>query len=229
MTKRFESAAEDPSIGTYVYSLGELPEPPARLGLTLGDAVVNCRAALDYLAWNLATQGNVVQVTQPDRIAFPICHDKKKFSGEAKTRLPGVAAMHLSMVERYQPFRWPENQRRAHPIALLNRLVRQDEHRGLQLLSGALVEFRADVPTSFANFEVTARFVPSAAVPHSPGTELLRIDGRILDPSSESGVLVPWDMSAALALAGEALFLETTLEVIRAMVYQVLSEFERVL
>ncbi|MCW2745288.1 MAG: hypothetical protein JWM48_1838 [Mycobacterium sp.] len=42
-------------------------------------------------------------------------------------------------------------------------------------------------------------------------------------------MLVPWDMSAALALAGEALFLETTLEVIRAMVYQVLSEFERVL
>jgi hypothetical protein len=97
-------------------------------GILIGEAVYNLRAALDYLAHELALHDSgTVQKTQ-----FPIKDKPSDFwkkDGTAAT-LPGINAVHLAAFEALQPYKgcdW---------TLTLRNLSNPDKHRELTLSIG---------------------------------------------------------------------------------------------
>jgi hypothetical protein len=71
-------------------------EPPRGLGLIVGDAVHNIRAALDYLVYGLAP----TEVRQKRRTQFPIFADQGDFDKHSPSMLEGLMPAELELIER---------------------------------------------------------------------------------------------------------------------------------
>lgn len=108
-------------------TIGSLPAPAPIIGILIGEAVYNLRAALDYLAHELALlDSKSIQKTQ-----FPICDRHKDFwkDGKAKT-LPGVSDAHIAAIEVLQPYKgcaWTKT---------LRDLSNPDKHREITVARG---------------------------------------------------------------------------------------------
>jgi hypothetical protein len=104
-----------------------LPEPPAAIGLIVGDFLHNLRSCLDYLVWQVVRSNP--PHTPSRRNMFPICQSQSAFDEQVKRRrLDGVPLEAVGVVKSLQPFDSPE-----HPLALLDELYNADKHRDLNL------------------------------------------------------------------------------------------------
>lgn len=86
----------------------DFPHPFHRIGILVGEVCYNLRAALDYLIYEMArlNSGSIQNGTQ-----FPIEKTPQKFRGRVTTFLKGINAIHITSIERYQPYngcRWTE-------------------------------------------------------------------------------------------------------------------------
>jgi hypothetical protein len=84
--------------------------PPPRIGVVVGDAVHNLRAALDnavYASARSAAGGRLDERTER-ALEFPVVGDgtKDDFDDLARRKLVGVPAPVRQVVEEDQPYRW---------------------------------------------------------------------------------------------------------------------------
>ena len=109
-------------------------ESPPRLAGIVGDFVTNCRASLDYIAWELAMRaGRPLSDAQKRRIAFPLAPDKSSFTKKDGTAFHlegvcGIPASAMSVIESVQPYHAGNES-----LDSLDLLVRTDKHRMLLL------------------------------------------------------------------------------------------------
>jgi hypothetical protein len=100
-------APEDP---IHFVRLRVLREPPARLGLIIGDFAHNARAALDYLAWQLSliVKPNLTTLPSHERpvteIEFPIFLKRPKVPLQSNKRLQFVPHEAKGEIESLQPY-----------------------------------------------------------------------------------------------------------------------------
>lgn len=110
-------------LDVLVYRLAESKFPPPReFALIIGDIVVNLRAMLDHVAWELVTRaGAKVNMRQ---VYFPVCDIEPQFRGDCVVKLSGVPSDQLDVIRRVQPFAVADAHRispRDAPLAVLNR------------------------------------------------------------------------------------------------------------
>lgn len=119
-------------------------EPPPGLACIVGDFVTNCRAALDYVAWELVTKAvAAARITLTDgqkrRVTFPIVSNQATFAKKDGTadhlaKVCGVPPATMSVIESVQPYHAGYE-----PLDSLDLLVRTDKHRTL-LLCGLFMQ-----------------------------------------------------------------------------------------
>jgi hypothetical protein len=105
--------------------------PPMMIGVLIGEVCYNLRSALDYLVFQLAKLDSGVA---QDGTQFLIEDRKKGFEYRKNTKLAGLNANHIAMIEILQPYngcQWAQ---------ILRDLSNWDKHRDFALIGGG---FRA--------------------------------------------------------------------------------------
>lgn len=96
-SKPFEVyTAADPTSGPISYRVRVRADPPAELGVVLGDALHNARSALDHVVCRLVEHAGGQVVT---KTAFPAGRTEKMFKTAVRAKLEGASAEALSAVE----------------------------------------------------------------------------------------------------------------------------------
>lgn len=131
---------EDPQTGEQISQLRIHHEPPASLGIIVGEIVHNLRSGLDHLACALPL---VPGARRPPRPQFPVfdfrdfdpAHPKRKvFIREHKGRIGDITPAAYAVVESVQPYN-PTNDPGWHPLALLEALWNWDKHNAIHVVS----------------------------------------------------------------------------------------------
>lgn len=162
----FELRGEvDKDAGRYSVRIRLRERPPVRLGLIVGDAVHNLRAALDHLVTNLAILGGAERTGQNQ---FPILRDRPSTPKAHKrwdSMLMNVPPPARIAIEQCQPYRRPAGVELAkHSLWIIRCLSNEDKHRVvLQALTHVLEAERAP-------FDATPKFEPVTDV--GPPTNL---------------------------------------------------------
>ncbi len=100
-------------------------EPPAYLGVLVGDFLHNLRCVLDHLVWQLV----LLNEQEPSyRHQFPITDKPGAFAG-ATDSLRGVATEHQALIEQFQPYHVDGGNPSQHMLAVLRDLSNIDKHR----------------------------------------------------------------------------------------------------
>jgi hypothetical protein len=102
-------------------------EPPLMLSCIIGDCVSNLRAALDYIAWQLAGRyAGRALIPGRDKPFFPIQTKGLVLNPDAIAKLAkyNIPAKTLSRIKSVQPYRAGYE-----PLFSLERLVNEDKHR----------------------------------------------------------------------------------------------------
>jgi hypothetical protein len=121
-----------------------LPFPVSpRYSILVGETLYNLRAALDYLAYELARHDAGMP---QERTQFPITMTPEDFSRERKTRLRGLNDTHADAIEVLQPY---PDRKDNEWLADLQRLSNPDRHRSLTA-----------IPTYILGFVQLLRFSP---------------------------------------------------------------------
>jgi hypothetical protein len=124
----------------------DLEPIPVRWRLMLGDIASNYRAALDHLAWALASRGKTppgtgaLSESQESGVYFPICQERHDFNCEIRTptnrksrfKLPGIRLADSAIVRRVQPYHHGPRKRKRHALTLLADINTGDKHRTIQ-------------------------------------------------------------------------------------------------
>jgi hypothetical protein len=101
-------------------------DPPAKLGLIVGDWANNVRAALDYTVYELVRRET--NEDDPRSTQFPITTSRAQYLDQARGRLRGVPAWSLPVFEGLQPFQ-DGAEAPDHPLAILADVSNRDKHR----------------------------------------------------------------------------------------------------
>lgn len=168
-------------------------EPPLKLGVIAGEAVGQCRSALDHL------MAVAVRLGRPDLLKppnFPIVHDADRWTNEKNGRRllleKLLRADQLTAVERLQPCKrklWP----RADSLRLMQAFNNFDKHDALlPAYIQAAVLWRARIPDP--NIEAV-RLLPSGLFGLVDGTELYSV--RFHD---QADVYVAFGMNVEIAV-----------------------------
>jgi hypothetical protein len=112
--------------GIYRLRFATAPQPPSDLALPLADMLVNLRAALDYLVWQLVL-ANGGSPTQSNM--FPVVRKDSEWHREAKRRLAGVAERWVDVIDGLQPFRHHPEAPDHHWLGFLDRANNVNKHR----------------------------------------------------------------------------------------------------
>ncbi len=100
-------------------------QPPASLGLIVGDVIQNVRSALDYLVYEFSSPEN----RSKNGTQFPICDTRAKFLGRRnQAKIAGIAGEERALIERTQPYEWNYPQT-DHPLIHLREFSNRDKHR----------------------------------------------------------------------------------------------------
>lgn len=108
---------------------------PMRLGLILGDLVHNLRSALDYAAWEAATDES--RATDPRAIQFPIYMERRGFTNKARALRRQYPEAIVDFLDECPPYHTPDEL--LHPLAVLQALSNGDKHQVLQVVRRAQV------------------------------------------------------------------------------------------
>ena len=79
---------------------GQPSAPPLRMSVLVGDCLINYRAALDHLAWQLVLV-NGEETTK--RTMFPISDDADRYRTSGIPRLRGISSAAVEKIESYEP------------------------------------------------------------------------------------------------------------------------------
>lgn len=143
----FLDALETEEDGTVwrVTRLKVLRDPPARLGLILGDGVHNLRSALDHLMAELCELKAGRPVPSP---GFPIYANPPSQRARQALRksLNQVSPDHAAIIEKLQPFRSPGSSD-ALALGMIATLDNYDKH---QFVHPTFATIRATIPPSVA-------------------------------------------------------------------------------
>jgi hypothetical protein len=113
-----------PDTSEYVFWIEPTRQPPAELGLILGEYAHNLRSALDHLVCQLALlAGAPCETTQ-----FPICSTPADFQRREPKWLAGLSAHHRATIERTQPYHAGALAHR-HFLVIVDWLDNVDKHR----------------------------------------------------------------------------------------------------
>jgi len=124
-----ELTAESGALGDRRFSrlrVGAVRQPPAELGVIVGDIAHNARSALDYVVYELAR--HETSQDDPNNTQFPIVRDRAQYAPVARRLLGQLAAWQQEVIERLQPFQRDPDARQ-HPLAVLNWISNRDKHR----------------------------------------------------------------------------------------------------
>lgn len=142
----------DPDTRTIKITYGNVPDIPVSMALIAADAVQNLRAALNYLAWELAVWNldRLGRTRDPDDATqFPINTKRRSFS---EWRVRDLDPRHVARIQELQPNGTDhlvglagfdlretdlEDIAARHPLAALAELTNEDKRRTLAL--GAFV------------------------------------------------------------------------------------------
>jgi hypothetical protein len=107
---------------------------PSRIAILVGETVYNYRAALDYVVGELSRLDTPIwHGRKPRRNQFPIESSPIGFQSRRETFLAGVNDRHVSLIERFQPYRgcqW---------TATLAHLSNADKHNRLVVVNKGLM------------------------------------------------------------------------------------------
>ena len=122
-------------------------QPPAELGLLIGDCLHNMRSALDNLIYDLAIarRGFPLSKSIARDSQFPILKDCAQFSGNGMDQIRGIHPDAKAVVEELQPYHRGE-EFAYHRLWMLRELSNADKHRLLHptLLHPAAMGFFPD-------------------------------------------------------------------------------------
>jgi hypothetical protein len=121
-SKPYEFPIEDDGEYITVRDATISENPPVLLSCIIGDCVCNLRAALDYIAWQLAAHNFPGLQIGTDRVYFPISETPQDFKPDRLTKY-GIPATVVSLIESVQPYHAGYE-----TLALLKLLVNQDKH-----------------------------------------------------------------------------------------------------
>jgi len=125
----------DTQTSEQVFRINIKADPPARLGVILGDFVQNLRASLDHLVWQLV----ILNGRMPNRdVSFPIWRTAGEAAGKGEQRLGRLRSDHRAAVELLQPHH-AGNRVEDHGLAILAWLSNTDKHRVLHPTFGFLM------------------------------------------------------------------------------------------
>lgn len=168
-----------------VRGISRRPPPPSCSGL-IGEVLYHQRAALDYMACDLARYN---KETVDDHVEFPIFKDPSNFRNPVTARLTDgivkrigkLRADHQKVIEDEQPFQGRHGKPEDDPLWLLYRLSNFDRHQFIHLTSIVTKESVHD----FTPSATAARFrqVSVTYGPFSNQTEIARF--RILEGPEE--------------------------------------------
>lgn len=166
----------------------DLPALDPSIGAVLGDFAHNARSALDQLLWVLVRLNGGT----PDRhTQWPIYRKRTEWRRNITARAPdrgpaptqGVSDAAFRLIEGFQPFKLPSDQRKGSPLAHLADVNNIDKHRTLhaafpfpsQLESGPTFK-----PTGF--LEAVKAQKAAQPIPAQDGAVILRFELRELQP-----------------------------------------------
>jgi len=137
-----------PDIG-WVFVYAKFPDPPSYIGLVIGDAIHNMRAALDYSVYALVLSNpNRPEGVPNDKTMFPISDTREGFRRQVDKlgRLKGVADEPLAIIDGIQPYHTRESglNHRANILWILNKLENIDKHRRINMLAGVAARQRLE-------------------------------------------------------------------------------------
>jgi hypothetical protein len=215
----------DDQEGCFVYRVTQFEPLPILWSLTIGDALYNYRAALEYLAWHLVRAGIEPKPKNPKSVQFPISLNQVDFTKSIKSRLPGVKLDHLGVVDKYQPYHAQESS--AHPLSVLVELSNSDKHYELQ---GAFIrhfgegkiEFLGATDFDFERIELSKSFRDY----FYPGAELALAYGRITGPTPDARVAFHFSSSICLQ---NGMWVADALDKIEATIAAMVNELEPLL
>lgn len=101
-------------------------EPPATLGVIVGDWANNVRSALDYTVYELVRRETGQD--DPRWTQFPVATDAAEYARQAASRLRGAPTWALPVFEGLQPFH-DGAEAPFHHLAVLAAVSNQDKHR----------------------------------------------------------------------------------------------------
>ena len=113
-------------------------EQPDDWGLIVGDILGNLRAALDHAVFGHAAAradaaGAPLTSKQERALQYPFVHTEPEWPNEKAKLAPFMDATVLDEIEKTQPFRAQKPE--WHSFALLNRLVNEDKHRTVRVVT----------------------------------------------------------------------------------------------
>jgi hypothetical protein len=178
-------------------------EPPPSCSGLIGETLYHQRAALDYMACDLARYNDTIV---DDNVEFPIFKDRDKFRNPVSGNLmPAVVkrigllrADHQAVIEDEQPFQGRHGEPEDDPLWLLYRLSNFDRHQFIHLTS-------IITTASFQSFtppEAAARFEQISVSYGAFETEAEVARFRILD-EPELDVHVQSNVRFAVAFSHE--------------------------
>jgi hypothetical protein len=184
----------DEDAGHFVVRGRIRAEPPAELGLVLGDAVHSMRAALDNLFWGFAL---LHRSPPPDRAAFPVFKDSEKWAQRSAKILESVSTDVGEVIRSLQPCVRHPTQPEGDALWVLTRLWNDDKHRRVVPSVSAIDNSLINVGHLQYSGKGPARVLPRAR--HNG----LFADGDVLGefrytPGSEYGVGFHFQMYVAL-------------------------------
>jgi hypothetical protein len=206
-------------------------ETPPDVPLILGDALVNYRAALDHAVWALAERAGLPTAEgKRSQIAFPITTDRAKFPADAARLMPNTNPTAVEIIRRYQPFTNGAQWER-HPLYVMNEAVRRDKHRAIQVVAIFAVKLNATIAhgSGAGNFVVHKTEQLDRPENLLPGTQLLRVTGKRLDPDKPNGFVVQWHAPDMVPCLANGYPVETLLNNIDQVVGDLLGELASLL
>lgn len=106
-------------------------EVPPIIRLRCGDVLQNLRSTLDYLVWELVL---AAKDKPAKKQAFPICDSSHTtFKKTAKSKLEGVPAAAIEIIEQMQPYHFPQGERDRSLVLMLDELTNINKHRSILL------------------------------------------------------------------------------------------------
>jgi hypothetical protein len=202
----------------YVMEAHVVSDPPARVGLILGDAIQNLRAALDHTVWQLVG----FHGGEPDsRNQFPI-YTVPPNPDRWGRMVKGIGAPDLTLIEWIQPHLRPDPA--TQPLAVLADLSNTDKH---QVILATVLTIAMD-PSSFPRFdrhnlEVLDQMRVTYDKRLEPGTEIFRVPVRVTGPDPHMKVEGSFPVGIAF---GEALYKGEGINELRRYIRHLVKAFE---
>jgi len=222
----------EPERSAIVYTVW--PGLPNGAGLLIGDAVNNFRAALNYLAWQLAIDvlGREPDETEARDIQFPILNKSKAHSWPSHPHRRFMSAPAADAAKNFQPFQ-VEAQHGPDmygALRILSDLSNHDKHRTIQVAALAGASIRIAIPNEsesrdcrFRNGSQTFLCIPEAK-PMRDGDELALVYVVATGPNPD--VDLKSDLSAQAVLGTPNWDLMPSLDAIGSACAEILSALD---